>query len=186
MQSCSKTVGHGRSFPSGRRKKTGSDAPTRGRREGFFHWPERGFGLGLPLRELGGKGALSEVDSLEDFLSFLQIRPNYTKQLLEFFQLGSMGDIFVAGGIYQDYQGRERFALLGPSLEDPPYLMVDGLSRYFSSLSPYGHLYRVEPDLTLSLIAPSHQALAWGVKAPERVIPDPELREKLRMVISLS
>jgi hypothetical protein len=97
-----------------------------------------------------------------------------------------MSEYFVAGGIYQDYKGTERFALIGPNCKDPPYLMVDGLRCYFGPLSRQGHLYRVEGDLTLSLVAPSHQALEWGVKAPERVILEPEVREALHALIHLS
>lgn len=97
-----------------------------------------------------------------------------------------MSNYFVAGGVYQDHKGNERFALIGPNLTDPPYLMVDGLRRYFGPLSHQGHLYRVEEDLTLSLVAPSHKALEWGVKAPQRVVLAPEVREALHALIHLS
>jgi hypothetical protein len=97
-----------------------------------------------------------------------------------------MSEYFVAGGIYQDLGGNERFALIGPNRTAAPYLMVDGLRRYFGPLSQQGHLYRVEEDLSLSLVAPSHKALEWGVKAPERVVLDPELREALHALIHLS
>ncbi|MGQ9689185.1 MAG: hypothetical protein ACUVXF_10420 [Desulfobaccales bacterium] len=96
-----------------------------------------------------------------------------------------MSEYFVAGGIYQDHTGKEKFALIGPNLEEPPFLMVDGLRRYFGRLCQQGHLYRVEEDLTLSLVAQSHQALEWGVKAPERVVLEPELRGKLEALITL-
>lgn len=97
-----------------------------------------------------------------------------------------MSEYFVAGGIYQDHEGAEKFALVGPSPEEPPYLMIDGLGRFFEHLSHQGHLYRVEEDLSLCLVAPSPQALEWGVKAPERVILDPEVREALHALIHLS
>ena len=95
-----------------------------------------------------------------------------------------MSEIFVAGGVYQDQQGNERFALLGPNREEPPFLMIDGVRRYFGRLSQHAHLYRVEEDYTLSLVAPSCQALEWGVKAPERVTLDAELLEKLQAVMN--
>jgi hypothetical protein len=97
-----------------------------------------------------------------------------------------MSEYFVAGGIYQDHKGNERFALIGPNHQEPPYLMIDGLGRYFGHLSQQGHLYRVEEDLSLSLVAPSHEALEWGVKAPERVILDPQVRKTLHALIHLS
>ncbi len=96
-----------------------------------------------------------------------------------------MSEYFVAGGIYQNQKGEEKFVLIGPNQGDPPFLMVNSLSRYFGHLCHQGHLYRVEEDLTLSLVAPSHKALEWGVKAPEKVSLDPEVREKLQSVINL-
>ena len=94
-----------------------------------------------------------------------------------------MSEYFVAGGMYQDPKGKELFVLAGPSLEEPPYIMVDGLTRYFNGFWQKAHLYRVEKDYTLSLVAPSHQALEWGIKAPEKVTLDPALLEKLQAVL---
>ena len=95
-----------------------------------------------------------------------------------------MSEYFVAGGIYLDHQGNERFALAAPHGEEAPYLMSDGLRRYFGLLCHKAHLYRVENDYTLSLVAPSHQALAWGVKAPEKVTLDQEVLTKLQAVMN--
>jgi len=92
----------------------------------------------------------------------------------------AMSEYFVAGGVYQDPRGNERFALLGPDREEPPFLMVDGVRRYFGRLSQLAHLYRVEKDLSLSLVAPSTQALEWGIKAPEKVTLDREVLAKLQ------
>ncbi len=94
-----------------------------------------------------------------------------------------MTDFFVAGGVYLDLEGNEHFTLLGPNREEPP-LMINGVRRYFGRLSQQAHLYRVEKDYTLSLVAPSCQALEWGIKAPERVTLDREALEKLRAVIN--
>jgi hypothetical protein len=95
-----------------------------------------------------------------------------------------MTEYFVAGGAYLDFQGNEHFALLGPNREEPPFLMIDGVRRYFSRLSQQAHLYRVEKDYTLSLVALSSQALAWGVKAPERVTLDQQALEKLQAIMN--
>ncbi len=95
-----------------------------------------------------------------------------------------MSEYFVAGGIYQDPQGNEHFALLGPDIEEPPYVMIDGVRRYFGRLSQHAHLYRVEKDYSLSLVAPSTQALQWGIKAPEKVTLDNEQLEKLQAVMN--
>jgi hypothetical protein len=95
----------------------------------------------------------------------------------------SMGEYFVAGGIYQDFQGKERFALLAPNQEEPPFLMTDGVRRYFGLLSQHAHLYRVEKDYSLTLVAPSNQALQWGIKAPEKVTLDMEVLTKLQAII---
>jgi hypothetical protein len=95
-----------------------------------------------------------------------------------------MTEYFVAGGVYQDQKGNERFSLLGPNREEPPFLMIDGVRRYFGQLSQQGHLYRVEKDYTLSLVAPSGQALEWGVKAPARVTLDAESVKKLQAIMN--
>jgi hypothetical protein len=95
----------------------------------------------------------------------------------------AMSEYFVAGGIYQDLQGKERFALLAPNQEDPPFLMINGVRRYFSLLAQHAHLYRVEKDYSLSLVAPSTQALQWGIKAPEKVTLELETLTKLQAVI---
>jgi hypothetical protein len=95
-----------------------------------------------------------------------------------------MTEYFVAGGVYLDLQGNERFTLLGPDREEPPYLMINGVRRYFNRLCQQAHLYRVEKDFTLSLVAPSSQALEWGIKAPERVTLDQEVLKKLLAVMN--
>lgn len=96
-----------------------------------------------------------------------------------------MSVYFVAGGSYQDLNGNECFALACPSTSGPPYVMVDDLRRYFL-IWQNAHLYQVEEDYSLTLFAPSPEALECGIKAPERVMPDEDLIEKLQAVIELS
>jgi hypothetical protein len=95
-----------------------------------------------------------------------------------------MTEYFVAGGIYQDIQGKEHFALVGADREEPPYLMTGGVRRYFGPMARHAHLYRVEKDYSLSLVAPSTQALEWGIKAPDKVTLDGEALEKLKTVMN--
>ena len=96
----------------------------------------------------------------------------------------TMSEYYVAGGIYQDPQGNEHFSLVAPDREKPPLLMIDGVRRYFAALSKHAHLYRVEEDYSLSLVAPSTQALEWGIKAPEKVVLDREVLEKLQTIMN--
>ncbi len=98
--------------------------------------------------------------------------------------LEEMSVYFVAGGVYQDYRGQERFVLMAPNQEAPPYLMIDGLTQYFTLLRHQAHIYRVEEDYTLSLVAPSSKALEWGVRAPERVRLDQDSLAKLQAVMN--
>jgi len=94
-----------------------------------------------------------------------------------------MSEYFVAGGTYQNLKGKERFDLVCPGSGEPPYVMVDGIMDYFRMVWQNAHLYRVEDDYSLSLVAPSPEALQRGVKAPEKVKPEANLVEKLRAVI---
>jgi len=96
-----------------------------------------------------------------------------------------MSVYFVAGGSYQDLNGNECFALACPRPNEPLYVMVDEITRYFL-IWQNAHLYQVEEDYTLALFAPSPEALKCGIKAPERVTPDEDLLEKLQAVIKLS
>jgi hypothetical protein len=57
--------------------------------------------------------------------------------------------------------------------------MINGVMPYFKMIWQDAHLYRVEQDYTLVLVAPSPEALQRGIKAPERVTPDANLLEKL-------
>jgi hypothetical protein len=92
-------------------------------------------------------------------------------------------EYFVAGGTYTNQKGMEWFDLLCLGPGEPPYIMIDGVMDYFSLAWQNAHLYRVEDDYSLSLVAPSPEALQWGVKAPERVLPDADLLRRLRAVI---
>ena len=94
-----------------------------------------------------------------------------------------MSEYFVAGGLYQSPTGKERFDLvpLGPG--EPQYVTGDGVMWYFKLIWENSHLYRVEEDYTLVLVAPSPEALNRGIKAPQRVTPDPQLLEKLQASI---
>jgi len=96
-----------------------------------------------------------------------------------------MSVYFVVGGIFQDINGNEKFALACPRPTEPPYVMVDDIMRYFL-IWQNAHLYQVEEDYTLALFAPSPEALKCGIKAPERVTPDEDLLEKLQAVIELA
>jgi hypothetical protein len=94
-----------------------------------------------------------------------------------------MSKYFVAGGIYKDLKGEEFLVLVCPDSEGLPYVMVDGVLNYFRLVWQSAHLYRLEDDYTLILVAPSPEAMQRGVKAPERVTPNAALMEKLRTVI---
>ncbi len=91
-----------------------------------------------------------------------------------------MGTYLVAGGIFQDLDGNELFTLVCPGPGELPYVMEEGDSSYFKLIWQNAHLYEVEEDYTLALVAPSPEALQWGVMAPERVTPDPVLFKKLQ------
>ncbi len=94
-----------------------------------------------------------------------------------------MNDYFVAGGTYTNLEGEERFDLVCPGPGEPPYLLTDGVMDYFRVIWQNAHLYRVEGDYSLILVAHSPEALSWGVKAPERVTPDASLLQQLQKVI---
>ena len=94
-----------------------------------------------------------------------------------------MNDYFVAGGTFINLEGEERFDLVCPSPGEPPYVLVDGIMDYFMLIWQGAHLYRVEADYTLSLVAPSPEALQWGVKAPEKVWLGEDLLKKLQAAI---
>jgi hypothetical protein len=95
-----------------------------------------------------------------------------------------MNEYFVAGGTYTTLKGEERFDLVCPGPGEPPYVMVDGVMDYFRMVWQNAHLYRVEDDYSLTLVAPSPEALQMGVQAPERVKPGAALLEQLQKVIS--
>jgi hypothetical protein len=97
-----------------------------------------------------------------------------------------MSHYFVAGGIFIDPRGNERFALVCPHSEEKPLVMGDSLSRYFIMIWRHAHLYRVEKDFSLTLVAASPVALQGGVGAPERVQPNDNWLAKLRDMVSLS
>ena len=94
-----------------------------------------------------------------------------------------MNDYFVAGGTFINLEGEERFDLVCPSPGELPYVLVDGIMDYFMLIWQGAHLYRVEADYTLSLVAPSPEALQWGVKAPEKVWLGEDLLKKLQAAI---
>jgi hypothetical protein len=94
-----------------------------------------------------------------------------------------MGTYFVAGGIYHDLNGNEMFSLVCPSSGELPYVMDEGIKPYFKLIWHNAHLYRVEADYTLSLVALSPEALQYGIEAPESVTPNVDLMKKLRCII---
>jgi hypothetical protein len=97
-----------------------------------------------------------------------------------------MGQYFVIGGIFQKINGHEAFTRVCPNNCKMPYVMVEGVMDYFRLVWESAHLYRVEEDFTLVLVAPSPEALQIGVKAPEKVWPDEDLLKKLQAVIKQS
>lgn len=99
-------------------------------------------------------------------------------------QIGeAMNEYFVAGGTYTSLEGEERFDLVCPGPGEPPYVLIGGLMDYFRLIWQSAHLYRVEDDYSLTLVAPSPEAFEWGVEAPERVMPTANLLETLQAVI---
>lgn len=97
-----------------------------------------------------------------------------------------MSHFFVIGGIYEDPNGNQRFALVRPEPGEPPFVMGDSVMSYFRLIWNHAHLYRVEEDYTLALVAASSEALRGGVRAPERVTPELDLLEELQEAIKLS
>ena len=97
-----------------------------------------------------------------------------------------MNKYFVAGGIYTNLKGEECFDLVCPGPGEPPYVLVDNAVSFFRLLWQDAHLYQVEDDYSLSLVAASPEAQQWGVEAPVRVWPDEDLVNKLRAIIKLS
>ena len=93
---------------------------------------------------------------------------------------------FVVGGIFQDKDGNEKFALLRPEPGEPPIIMEDSVIRYFTLIWHQAHLYRVEEDYTLALVTASHQAMQEGITAPERITLNTDLLEELQAVIEPS
>jgi hypothetical protein len=91
-----------------------------------------------------------------------------------------MSKHIVAGGIFKNEKGDEWFDLICPGPGQPPYVMGEDAICHFVLIWENVHLYRVEDDHSLSLVAPSPKALQWGVEAPERVWPDANLLEKIR------
>jgi hypothetical protein len=83
---------------------------------------------------------------------------------------------------FPSINGHEQFTLTCPSTTKLPYVMIDDIMQYFIMWQST-HLYRVENDYTLTLLAPSPEALQYGLKAPERVWPDASLLKKLQAVI---
>jgi hypothetical protein len=98
----------------------------------------------------------------------------------------AMNGYFVAGGIYTNLDGEEWFDLVCPGPGEPPYVLADSVIGYFKLLWQNAHIYRVEDDYSLSLVAISTEAQQWGVVAPVRVWPEEALVEKLRAKIKLS
>ncbi len=94
-----------------------------------------------------------------------------------------MNEYFVAGGINIDLQGEERFDLVSTGPGEAPYVLINSVIGYFRLLWQNSHLYRVEHDYSLSLVATSSKAQQCGVEAPVKVWPDANLLEKLQAVI---
>lgn len=89
----------------------------------------------------------------------------------------------MAGGIIQDFEGNELFTLVCPSSGELPYVMDDSIKSFFKLIWQNAHLYQVEEDYSLTLVALTPEALKWGVKAPKRVTPDGNLFEKLKTAV---
>ncbi len=95
-------------------------------------------------------------------------------------------EYFVVGGTYTNLKGEEKFDLICPGPGESPYVLFDSIMGYFRLLWQNAHLYRVEDNYSLSLVAASPEALGFGIKAPERVSPEADLLEKLKTVIKHS
>jgi len=95
----------------------------------------------------------------------------------------AMSEYFVAGGTHTNLKGEEYFDLVCPAPGEPPYVLADRAMGYFRLLWQNAHLYRVEDDYSLTLVATSPEAQQCGVKAPVSVWPRPNLLKKLQAVI---
>jgi hypothetical protein len=99
----------------------------------------------------------------------------------------NMSQYVVAGGTFTNLEGQEQFDLMSPGPGEPPYILVEEDMGYFRLVfRQNAHLYRVEDDYSLSLVVLSHEALQWGIKAPEKIKLDKEIVKKLQAVIELS
>jgi hypothetical protein len=69
-----------------------------------------------------------------------------------------MSIYLVAGGIFPDLNGDERFTLVCPGSGELPYVFKDHTKSYFKLIWQNAHLYLVEDDYTLTLRAfsPEH------------------------------
>jgi hypothetical protein len=94
-----------------------------------------------------------------------------------------MNDYFVAGGLFTNLESEERFDLVCPGPGEPPYVLVDGIMDYFRLIWQSAHLYRVEDDWSLSLVAPSAEALQLGIQAPEKVWLNENMLKKLQAAV---
>uniref|UniRef100_A0A7C3V5K3 Uncharacterized protein n=1 Tax=Desulfobacca acetoxidans TaxID=60893 RepID=A0A7C3V5K3_9BACT len=92
---------------------------------------------------------------------------------------------FVAGGIFSDLDGNELFSLVCPSSGGLPYVLKEAESPFFRLIWEDAHLYQIEEDGTLSLVSPSPEALQKGIRAPEKVTPEPGLVEKLQSILKV-
>ena len=112
---------------------------------------------------------------------------NQPREKQQVFRIGeAMNKHFVAGGMYTNLNGEEWFELVCPGPGEPPYVLADNVVGYFRLVWQNAHLYRVEDDYSLSLVASSPEALQWGVKAPVRVWLDTDLVEKIKAVVKHS
>ena len=94
-----------------------------------------------------------------------------------------MSEHIVAGGIFKNEKGDEWFDLICPGPGQPPYVMGEDAISLFLLVWQNAHLYRVEEDYTLSLVAISTEGLQFGVEAPEKVWPDENLLRKIQAAI---
>ena len=91
-----------------------------------------------------------------------------------------MANYLVAGVVFQDLDGSELFTLVCPAPGELPYVMSEGESSLFKLIWQNAHLYQVEDDYSLALVAPSAEALQRGERAPEKVTPDPTMYKQLK------
>jgi hypothetical protein len=80
-----------------------------------------------------------------------------------------MSKYIVPDTIFKNQKSEEWFDLLSSGPKESPYFLVKDVMSNIKLVWQNAHLYRVKNDYPLSLGVLSHEALPWGIKAPEMV-----------------